>query len=136
MSTRLLLLAAALFFAGCAGAHIENTPLHSSEANPDRRSIDPASPDRPVILMTFSGGGSRAAALAEAVLHEIAQTSYTAVDGPHVLSEDVKLISSVSGGSVTVAWFGLHRRPRSLGRRSRWAAPRFPDAGQHGCTRT
>lgn len=111
MSTRLLSLIAVLFFAGCAGAHIENTPLQLGEANPDRRSIDPASPDRPVILMTFSGGGSRAAALAEAVLHEIAQTSYTAVDGPHVLSEDVKLISSVSGGSVTAAWFGLHRGP-------------------------
>jgi NTE family protein len=73
--------------------------------------VDPASPDRPVILMTFSGGGSRAAALAEAVLGEMAQTGYTSVDGRHVLSEDVKLISSVSGGSVTAAWFGLHRAP-------------------------
>ncbi|MBV8088502.1 MAG: patatin-like phospholipase family protein [Alphaproteobacteria bacterium] len=111
MPRRFLLLAALLFVAGCAGAHFENTPMRSGEANPDRRSIDPASPDRPVILMTFSGGGSRAAALAEAVLSDMAQTAYTSVDGPHVLSEDVKLISSVSGGSVTAAWFGLHRAP-------------------------
>ena len=96
---------------GCASTHFENTPLRAGEANPDRRSIDPATPDRPVILMTFSGGGSRAAALAESVLREMAATSYPASDGNHVLTSDVKLISSVSGGSVTSAWFGLHRSP-------------------------
>ena len=94
---------------GCASTHFENTPLRAGEANPDRRSIVPANPDRPVILMTFSGGGSRAAALAESVLREMAATRYAASDGIHVLTEDVKLISSVSGGSVTSAWFGLHR---------------------------
>src|SRR5262249_29387652 len=99
-----------LFAAGCSTPHFENTALQPGEANPDRRSIEPASPDRSVILMTFSGGGSRAAALAEAVLGELAATSYPAADGRHVLTEDVKLISSVSGGSVTAAWFGLHRQ--------------------------
>jgi NTE family protein len=98
-----------LMAGGCASTHFENTPLRAGEANPDRRSIVPASPDRPVILMTFSGGGSRAAALAESVLREMAATTYGASDGNHVLTEDVKLISSVSGGSVTSAWFGLHR---------------------------
>jgi NTE family protein len=110
MHRRCLLLLCALM-CGCAGTHFENTPLQAGEANPDRRSIDPANPDRPVILMTFSGGGSRAAALAEAVLREMSQTSYAAADGRHVMTEDVKLISSVSGGSVTSAWFGLHRGP-------------------------
>ena len=100
-----------LLAGGCAGTHIENTPLQAGDGNPDWRTIDPASPDRPVILMTFSGGGSRAAALAESVLRELSQTSYAASDGPHVLTEDVKLISSVSGGSVTAAWFGLRRGP-------------------------
>ena len=106
-----LLLLCLVLAGGCASTHFENTPLRAGEANPDRRSIDPATPDRPVILMTFSGGGSRAAALAEAVLREMAATSYPASDGNHVLTSDVKLISSVSGGSVTSAWFGLHRSP-------------------------
>ncbi len=100
-----------LLAGGCAGMHIENTPLQAGDGNPDLRTIEPASPDRPVILMTFSGGGSRAAALAESVLRELSQTSYAAPDGLHVLTEDVKLISSVSGGSVTAAWFGLRRGP-------------------------
>ncbi len=111
MRGRWLLPFCILLAGGCAGTHFENTPLEAGAANPDRRSIAPASPDRPVILMTFSGGGSRAAALAEAVLREMAATNYAAVDGSHVLTEDVKLISSVSGGSVTSAWFGLHRDP-------------------------
>jgi NTE family protein len=101
-----------LLIAGCVAApHIENTPLAAGDSNPDRRTIDPAVPDRPVILTTFSGGGSRATALAEAVLRELSQTGYAASDGRHVLTEDVKLISSASGGSVTAAWFGLHRGP-------------------------
>jgi NTE family protein len=108
MRGRFLLILCAMFGGGCASTHFENTPLQAGAANPDRRSIDPASPDRPVILMTFSGGGTRAAALAESVLREMAATGYTA-GGSHVLTEDVKLISSVSGGSVTSAWFGLHR---------------------------
>lgn len=111
MCGRCLLLLCVLLAGGCASTHFENTPLQAGAANPDRRSIDPESPDRPVILMTFSGGGSRAAALAESVLREMAATSYAAADGNHVLTEDVKLISSVSGGSVTSAWFGLHRGP-------------------------
>src|SRR5277367_3626636 len=109
MRGRWLLPFCILLAGGCAGTHFENTPLQAGEANPDRRNIAPASPDRPVILMTFSGGGSRAAALAESVLREMAATTYGASDGSHVLTEDVKLISSVSGGSVTSAWFGLHR---------------------------
>ena len=70
-----------LLAGGCAGMHIENTPLQAGDGNPDLRTIEPASSDRPVILMTFSGGGSRAAALAESVLRELSQTSYAAPDG-------------------------------------------------------
>jgi NTE family protein len=106
-----LLIFCLCLFTACSSTHFENTPLQSGEDNPERRSIVPETLERPVILMTFSGGGSRAAALAEAVLRDMASTRYSAPDGPHALTEDVKLISSVSGGSVTAAWFGLRRSP-------------------------
>src|SRR5260370_35299433 len=53
---------------GCSSTHFENTALQPGESNPDRRSIDPGGPDRPVILMSFSGGAARAAALHVAAL--------------------------------------------------------------------
>ena len=86
MRERVCVVLCVLLAGGCAGMRIENTPLRAGDGNPDLRTIDPASPERPVILMTFSGGGSRAAALAESVLRELSQTSYAASDGPHVLT--------------------------------------------------
>ena len=101
----------AVAISGCEGTRIENVPLQAGQGNPERRSLQPLSAGRPAILMTFSGGGSRAAALAAAVLQEMASTSYAAVDGVHPLTMDIKAVSSVSGGSVTAAWFGLNRDP-------------------------
>ena len=95
--------------AACGTAQFENSRLAAGQDNPERRTMVPADRDRPVILMAFSGGGSRAAALAEAVLREMSDTTYLAGGGRHALTDDVKLISSVSGGSVTAAWFGLHQ---------------------------
>lgn len=102
-------LLALLLIGGCSTARIENRALAAGQANAENRSILPDAPDRPVILMTFSGGGSRAAALAAAVLKDMAATTYAVASGSHTLTSDIKLISSVSGGSVTAAWFGLNR---------------------------
>lgn len=109
MSRPALAVLAALLLTGCAAAQYENVALAPRHANPERRSIVPDDPSRPVILMTFSGGGSRASALASAVLADLAATIYRTKSGTHSLTSDVKMISSVSGGSVTAAWFGLHR---------------------------
>jgi NTE family protein len=94
---------------GCSSAHFENVALPAGAANVERRSVLPDDPDRPVILMTFSGGGSRASALAAAVLKDMAETKDNLPSGSYPLTSDVKVISSVSGGSVTAAWFGLNR---------------------------
>ena len=108
-ASRLLAGLAAFALTACGTTQYQNQALGPGGANPERRSIAPPAPDRPVVLMTFSGGGSRAAALAEAVLRDMRGTTYVAADGlRHDLTEDVRLISSVSGGSVTAAWFGLH----------------------------
>lgn len=102
-------LLAALAITSCNSVRIQNEPLKVGASNQERRTIVPTDPDRPLILITFSGGGTRAAALAESLLGELRDTTYVASDGRHSLADDVQVISSVSGGSVTAAWFGLHR---------------------------
>jgi NTE family protein len=64
-------------------------------------------PNRPYIVMTFSGGGARASALTYDVLELLKHAKYNWKGETHSLVEDVRVISSVSGGSVTAAWFGL-----------------------------
>ncbi|HVM81092.1 MAG TPA: patatin-like phospholipase family protein [Stellaceae bacterium] len=103
-------MALALGLAACGGAEqYPNQPLPAHGANVDERGLQPTvSRDRPVILMMFSGGGSRAAALALAVLEELKRYSYTSGGQPRKLTDDIDFISSVSGGSVTAAYVGLY----------------------------
>src|SRR5882757_644007 len=60
------------------------------------------------VLLSFSGGGTRAAAFADGVLHALAETRMG--NGPNAvpLASDVDVVSSVSGGSVTAAYFGAN----------------------------
>ena len=60
-----------------------------------------------LILLGFSGGGTRAAALAYGVLQELAETHIVTSAGRRRLLDEVDGISSVSGGSFTNAYFGL-----------------------------
>lgn len=59
------------------------------------------------IIVTFSGGGTRAAALADGVLHGLEKTTIPASGRSVRLADEIDVISSVSGGSVTAAYFGL-----------------------------
>lgn len=61
-----------------------------------------------VFILTFSGGGTRAAAMAYGVLEELRDTLIV-VDGQEKrLVDEVTHISSVSGGSFTSAYYGLY----------------------------
>jgi NTE family protein len=60
-----------------------------------------------LVLLGFSGGGTRAAALAYGVLQELAETDIITSAGRRRLLDEVDAISSVSGGSFTNAYFGL-----------------------------
>ncbi|HMB59813.1 MAG TPA: patatin-like phospholipase family protein [Xanthomonadales bacterium] len=59
-------------------------------------------------LVTFSGGGTRAAAMAYGVLDELRKTEVSINGKPTRLLDEVDHISSVSGGSFTAAYYGLH----------------------------
>lgn len=109
------IVAVAMAFGGCA--HVTNAPLCSRGSAAGNCSYDPSaqtsyrfSPrsDRDtLIIVTLSGGGTRAAALALGTLEMLGGLDGT--DGGKLLDQ-VDVISSVSGGSVTAGWYALHGR--------------------------
>jgi NTE family protein len=86
---------------GCATATPINVPLAGPQIEAPGRA--PAGED--LIILTLSGGGARAASFALGVLQGLRDM---AGDDGRPLTEHVALISSVSGGSVLAAYYGLH----------------------------
>ncbi len=109
---RALALCSLALLSGCATyARIDNQPLTAAaERQPgyDMARV-PADGRRDdiTLALAFSGGGSRAAALAYGVLLELRDTRVGANRERRLLDE-VDAISAVSGGSFTAAYYGLH----------------------------
>jgi NTE family protein len=59
-------------------------------------------------ILTFSGGGTRAAAMAYGVMEELRETNIVIEGKQRRLLDEIDHISSVSGGSFTSAYYGLH----------------------------
>jgi len=108
----------ALCLAGCGTVH--NLPLNEPSANPlagivtraaaaerqgpPRQALD----EGDVIALSFSGGGTRAAAFSFGVLEQLARTS--ASGGGRDLVDHIGMVSGVSGGAITASYFGLKGR--------------------------
>jgi NTE family protein len=107
-------LAALLVLAACASSPERTTELARIDQRAGYRyaTIDanaPKSIDKTAVLLTFSGGGTRAAALADGVLRALAETDVPAGGGVALpLASQIDVISSVSGGSVTSAYFAAN----------------------------
>ena len=63
--------------------------------------------DELLLILTFSGGGTRAAAISYGVLQALADTQVVIGGRQLRLLDEVDVISSVSGGSFTAAYYGL-----------------------------
>ena len=61
-----------------------------------------------LVFVAFSGGGTRAASFAYGVLKELAETEVATESGRRRLIDEIDMISSVSGGSFTSAYYGLY----------------------------
>lgn len=96
---------------GCA--HYRNNPMlrmYDSEAGYRFYNLDaPEDADRVFVILTFSGGGTRAAALSYGVLETLKRTRFESGGHRRSLLDEVDVISSVSGGSFTAAYYGLFR---------------------------
>jgi NTE family protein len=118
---RIILFIVCLFFLGaCATVHpnpqleevIDLTEVSRNKLNPLGRS------DEVFFVMTLSGGGTRAAALAYGVMEALNQVEIPAVSpstntgeedfAGHTVLKEVDIISSVSGGSFTAAYYALN----------------------------
>jgi len=94
---------------GCLSAPPRNAPLaHADTSYGYRTPADMGSdPGEVVLVLAFSGGGTRAAAFSYGVLQELRDTEVPGAEGPASLLDEIDLISSVSGGSFTSAYYGL-----------------------------
>ncbi len=120
MRTRIafFMMSIALGLGACATIH--NLPLNEPSATPYAGFAGAAAArvaaeqklhgenDGMVVGLSFSGGGTRAAAFAYGVLDQLARTP-----GPHgrnALLDRVGVVSGVSGGSIIAAYYGLKGR--------------------------
>src|SRR5262245_29064830 len=101
-------LALLLCLAGCAAAPM-NARLERqlSSAEVDRERVPtPEQLNDTMFVVSFSGGGMRAAALAYGVLEVLANVGLP-TPTPHRLLDEIDLITAVSGGSFTAAYYGV-----------------------------
>ena len=98
--------------AGCShlGHYPVNAPLERYEPGYGylARNMGPeGSSEELLLILSFSGGGTRAAAFSYGVLEELRATEIAFDGRKRRLVDEVDMISAVSGGSFTAAYFGL-----------------------------
>jgi NTE family protein len=99
----------ALVVIGCAHYPV-NHPLKQVDPQGGYRARSmgtPGNSENLMFFLTFSGGGTRAAAFSYGVLEELRKTEVVIDGKKRRLLDEIDGISSVSGGSFTAGYFGL-----------------------------
>ncbi|MCX5848106.1 MAG: patatin-like phospholipase family protein [Deltaproteobacteria bacterium] len=110
-----------LMLASCTAQYALNPKLDmkTREHPMESKLISQAKSDDLFLILSFSGGGIRAAALSYGILEALDQVEIPAPQNiselqaapvRHTLLDEVDLITGVSGGSFTAAYYGLHGR--------------------------
>lgn len=107
------LAAAVLLASGCSVHNVPvneplNAPVSAIIAEQNEPPITYAS--EYLVTLTFSGGGTRAAAYSFGVLRGLDRYQLPSAQGGTPLLDNVDFVSGVSGGSITAAYFGLKKR--------------------------
>ena len=102
-----------LLFGGCTSYFPVNAEIDRIAPASGYRAVRRWAPERSnevLMIVAFSGGGTRAAAFAYGVLEELAATPIE-IEGRRVTAlDEVDHITGVSGGSFPAAYYGLHGR--------------------------
>ena len=105
----------AMVLCGCSAVAPVNVPV--DRVGPDTgyriakllvRDRAPANNPDALVLLAFSGGGTRAAALSYGVLEELRRTPIVVKGHQHSMLDEVDLIAGVSGGSFTALAYALY----------------------------
>lgn len=106
-----LLLALSFFMGACATRPV-NPPLAKADAKSGYRfetRLPNVSNQENVVVLAFSGGGTRAAAFSYGVLEFLRRTEVVNAQGAKIrLLDQVGVITGVSGGSFTALAYGLY----------------------------
>ena len=109
LTQRVSLAALVLLLTGCASYPV-NPRLEQYDPQYGYRFENlkaPGNSDSLFVVLTFSGGGTRAAALSYGVMEKLRKTKIVWEGEERRLLDEVDVISSVSGGSFTAAYYGL-----------------------------
>ncbi|HEV7691771.1 MAG TPA: patatin-like phospholipase family protein [Hyphomonadaceae bacterium] len=96
--------ASLLFLTACAGTP-DVTPVNKALLAPPPATETEIGVDGEAIALALSGGGARAASFSYGALLQLREMK--GADG-RPLIDRVALVTAVSGGSITAAWFGQH----------------------------
>jgi len=102
-----------IWLSGCSSSTIIDNQSVVSHTSAVRYGLggvhqDHLGADEVTIVLAFSGGGARAAALAYGVMQGLRDTTFSSNGQQRRLLDEVDMISSVSGGSFTAAYYGLY----------------------------
>ncbi len=106
---------ACFLVAGCFGPvhYPVNVPLEglgvAGGYRISRVKTDPDNPGDVLVVVTFSGGGTRAAALAYGTLEAMREVSVMMGGRQRELIDEIDIINAVSGGAIVAAYYGAHR---------------------------
>lgn len=114
MSRRLGLVALSLLVVAASGcAHYPSNTQLTAPAGEGGYRFPPMVTDRPdpadelFVCLSFSGGGTRAAAFAHGALLRLRETDVGRGGAPRSLLDEVDCIAGISGGAFTAAYYGL-----------------------------
>jgi NTE family protein len=104
--SRLVALSLAAVLAGCGGYPIRNQAVDDPRpAAYEWKSLSPGELQDTLVIVTASGGGTRATALTMSVLRAMDKIKLASGTS---LANEIDILSSVSGGSVTAGYFALY----------------------------